>query len=384
MKTPQPHASSVTSRREQLTRFLANRARSGAARSRAAILPAITSALAAVGAYIFANLVLGHSQPLFAATSALVSLGFGRDPRIRKVLEIAIGCTLGILLGDTIMHFLGAGYAQALLVVFVSILVARFLDSGVIFTTQMSLQSVLVVLLPIPAEGTFSRSLDAIAGGAFALVITMLMPKNLKSDTVDSVRAMFTTTTSVLRDCGRALQEQDTRMAWMALVAARSTQSLINDLEGVIKQSRDLATYSPTARDARKMLDEIESKLEPLDLAVRSLRIVVRRVITVIDQHELSEDGMHILGEWFDEAADAVAILGRSLAEPKVPGLHRSLSVARDALGAATTRLTPDQLGANTLQSEALVMLCRPMMVDFIEVTGASHREAQAYLPELR
>ena len=58
-----------------------------------------------------------------------------------------------------------------------SILLARFLDSGTIFTTQLGLQSLLVVLLPAPAGGPFTRSLDAVVGGLFALLVTVLDPE---------------------------------------------------------------------------------------------------------------------------------------------------------------------------------------------------------------
>src|SRR5690606_30680412 len=80
--------------------FVARRARTGAARARAAVVPAALSAVCAVLAYAFAEFVLGHEDPLFAATASLIALGFNREPKVRKVLEVAAGCTLGILVGD--------------------------------------------------------------------------------------------------------------------------------------------------------------------------------------------------------------------------------------------------------------------------------------------
>lgn len=359
------------------------RVRAGASRAKSAVVPAATSASAAVGAYVFAERVVGHQEPLFAATAALIALGFGRDPRVRKVVEIAVGCTLGILIGDLMVNWLGPGFLTALIVVFVSIMVARFLDPGVIFTTQMSLQSVLVVLLPLPPSGPFARSLDAVVGGVIALVITLLFPKNLQREPADGLKKLYQTLSQVLRDCSVALREHESRQAWMALVSCRNTQTTLDDLSKDLKSALEVATYSPTKRSSRELLDGTQDTVEKTDLAVRSLRVVARRVITVVDQSMLNEQGMHSLADWFDEAADAVAILGRSLSEPAVPGRHRSLSVARNALGSATAQLAPAELGADTLHSEALVMLLRPMMVDFIEATGADHDEAVSYLPNL-
>ena len=108
-------------------------------------------------------------------------------------------------------------------------------------------------------------------------------------------------------------------------------------------------------------MEELSRTLEKTDLAVRSLRIIARRVITVIDELDAkatTADDVDKLADWFSEVADAVAVLGRSASEPAAPGRHRSLSIARDALGAVTTKLTPTNLGANTLHGEALVMMC--------------------------
>lgn len=370
----------------KIKKFFSSRLRSGAWRTRKALIPAATSAIAAVAAYAFAAIIFGHSEPYFAATSALISLGFGRDPRIRKALEVSIGVTLGILVGDSLQTLLGQGYWQGVIVVFVTILLARFIDSGVIFTTQMSIQSVMVVLLPIPMEGPLSRSLDAAIGGIIAIAITMITPVSLRRETIAGFRELFRSVTGVFRELSTALEAHDSRGGWVALIEARGLQSKIDSVRSELATAEELATYSPTRRSARQDLEEMSRTLEKTDLAVRSLRIIARRVITVIDEVDAkddNEDDLDRMGAWFAEAGDAVAVLGRSVSEPVAPGRHRSLSVARDALGSVTTKLTPRNLGADTLHGEALVMMCRPMMVDFLEATGSDHDEATSYLPNL-
>lgn len=371
---------------QKVKKFLSSRFRSGVWRARKALIPAATSAIAAVAAYAFAAIIFGHSEPYFAATSALICLGFGRDPHIRKALEVAIGVTLGILVGDALQSLLGQGYWQGVIVVFITIILARFIDSGVIFTTQMSIQAVLVVLLPIPVEGPLSRSVDAVIGGVIAIAITMLTPVSFRKHTVAGMRELFTSITGTLRELSSALETQDSRSGWVALIEARGLQSKIDAVRAELLQADQMATYSPTQRSTRQDLQEMSRTLEKTDLAVRSLRIIARRVITVIDEFDTKNptgDDLERMSVWFSDAADAVGILGRSVAEPVAPGRHRSLSVARNALGAATTKLTPRNLGANTLHGEALVMMCRPMMVDFIEATGSDHDEATSYLPNV-
>src|SRR5699024_11461083 len=87
-----------------------------------------------------------------------------------------------------------------------------------------------------------------------------------------------------------------------------------------------------TRRSARQDLEELSRTLEKTDLAVRSLRVIARRVITVIDELDsraTAVDDLERLSAWFSEAADAVAVLGRSAAEPSSVGRHKSLSIAR-------------------------------------------------------
>ena len=50
------------------------RNRASLRRSRSSLLPAVQITVGAVGAYAFAEQVLGHEGPLFAATSALIAL----------------------------------------------------------------------------------------------------------------------------------------------------------------------------------------------------------------------------------------------------------------------------------------------------------------------
>lgn len=371
------------SRRTRLRIFLRSRVRAGGARVRSSVGHAVLVAVCSVGAYWFAETVLGHQQPLFAATALLIALGFNREPTLRRVAEVAVGCTLGILIGDLLMVALGRGLWQAAVVVFVSVMVARFLDSGSTFTMQMSLQSVLVVLLPVGPGGPFVRSADALVGGALALLVTFLSPQDARRATIHQLQGLFDTVSTVLRDLSRSLREEESRTAWMALVACRGTQTTLEAVRKELRMAQEQATFNPLQRSSRPFVDDVTNAADRSDLAVRSLRIVARRVVSVLDSGAFDDEHRELLAAWFDEAADAVEVLHRSLVEPKTEGRHRSLSGARDALGAAASRLDPAVLGGGTVHGEALVMLLRPMMVDLIEATGASHQAAVRYLPRV-
>lgn len=367
-------------KRSSTIRFLKRRARLGLRRSMNSVVHALLMAVCAVSAYYFAEKVLGHTSPLFAATSAIVALGFTRDPRLRRVLEVGIGCTIGIAVGDTLLHWLGAGIWQAALVVFLSILLARFLDSGAIFTTQLALQSLLVVLLPIPPGGPFTRSLDAVVGGCFALAATFLIPRDPRRQPKDELKEVLGEMSLVLRECASALSYNDSTTAWHALVRARSQQSRIDAMRQGLRGSLEIATLSPLYRRHLNEVESLAHLMERVDYAMRSARMLARRLTSVINNAALSDAGSVHLADVLSETAAAVDELGSALSDTTS---RSSLSHAQDALADIATRLHPARLEITRMEGETVVLLFRTLMVDLLETAKLEPAEARSLLPKL-
>ncbi|MFE4541656.1 aromatic acid exporter family protein [Arthrobacter sp. NPDC056727] len=364
-------------------RFLRGRIRTGMVRSRSSLVPAIQMTFGAVAAYAFAEYVLGHTGPLFAATSALIALGFSRDLRLRRVMEVGLGCTLGIAVGDMLLHWLGAGIWQAAVVLLTSILLARFLDSGNIFTTQLALQSVLVVLLPAPAGGPFTRSIDAVVGGVVALLITILAPKDPRREPRRDVQKLLHELAEVLRECAAALLESDSTRAWHALVRGRNSQPLVDAMRHSLRASGEVATLAPAYRRHRDELDRLEQSLEFIDLALRNSRVFARRLTSSINHAALSDEATENIAEVLQETAAAVDELSLGLAEVQEGARHAHLRSARQDLGEIAGRLHPMMLKVQKLEGETVVMLFRPLMVDLLEAAGIDSHEARDLLPPL-
>lgn len=360
--------------------FLKRRARLGLRRSRTSVAQALLITICAVGAYYFSELVLGHVGPLFAATSAIVALGFTREPRLRRVLEVGIGCTIGIALGDALLHWLGSGIWQAALVVFLSILLARFLDSGAIFTTQLALQSLLVVLLPIPEGGPFSRSIDAVVGGCFALLATFLIPRDPRREPKDNLKEILGELALVLRECASALSYNDATTAWHALSRARGQQQRIDHMRQGLRGSVEIATLAPRYRRHLQEVEGMAQLMLRVDYAMRSSRILARRLASVINNASLTDAGTVQLAEVLRQSAAAVDELGAAVSGEHHPG---SLGSARDSLADIAIRLHPAQLDITQMEGETLVLLFRTLMVDLLEAAGMEPDEARALLPRL-
>ncbi|MGF9663704.1 FUSC family protein [Arthrobacter crystallopoietes] len=363
--------------------FFRNRARTGFRRSRASFLAAVRITVCAVTAYVIAERILGHQGPLFAATSAVVALGFSSGPRLRKVLEVAIGCTLGIAVGDLLLHFLGAGIWQAAVVLLISILLARFLDSGSIFSTQLAMQSVLVVLLPAPEGGPFTRSLDAIVGGSLALIATMLIPGDPRSEPRTKLQRLLGELAGVLRECSDALGKSDSTIAWHALVRARGSQKLVDEVRSTFVGAHEVARISPAYRRHRAEVVDLQHAAEMTDLAMRNSRVFSRRLTSTINHAAMSDEAIANLSEVLQDAAEAVEILATGLSDSDSRARERRLENARDELASIAGRLHPKDLGVQTMEGEALVVVFRPLMVDLLEATGLSHEDAADALPRL-
>ena len=117
----------------------------GIERVRADFFQSVQIVAASMGAWLFSEHVLGHQEPIFAAVAALVSLGYVSGAKhSRRILEVSFGVTLGILIGDLLLILLGHGTWQAAVVLFLSVIIARFIDKGIIFTIQLSFQACFV------------------------------------------------------------------------------------------------------------------------------------------------------------------------------------------------------------------------------------------------
>lgn len=363
--------------------FLRTRSRVGLRRSSNSVVTALQMTICGVGAYAFAEQVLGHDGPLFAATSALLALGFSRDPRVRRVLEVAIGCTLGIAMGDLLLTFFGTGLWQAAAVLFISILLARFLDSGTIFTTQLGLQSLLVVLLPAPDGGPFTRSADAIVGGLFALLITMLLPRDPRREPKTNVRGLLSELSGILRENASALRESDSTLAWHALIRARNCQSQLDTLTGTMRAAQEVTLISPAYRRHRGELGSLRSAVGSIDLAIRNVRVFSRRLTSAINHAALSNDEVETFGQSIEDTANAVDTLSRALSSRDSTERSLNLRQARNELAAVATNLHPETLKLHGLEGEGLVLLLRPLVVDLLEATGLAHEDAADFLPRL-
>ncbi|RUQ85492.1 FUSC family protein [Labedella gwakjiensis] len=337
-------------------------------------LPAILQiTAAAVIAYLFAREVLGHDVPLLAVTVSLSSLGFVRDARPVRVLETAVGMTLGIAVAEAVVLTFGQGIVQLAVVLSATLVIARLLSPAAAFAIAAAIQSVLVSLLPAPDGGPFVRVVDGVVGGVVALAATALIPRDPRRAAIREARALFAEFEAVTASLVSSLRYADHEESERALVRVRGTQPLLDAWRGSLDSARAIVSVSPIVRRHRAELERQAVVLDGMDLATRNLRVIARRLDFV------GRDGQSrpAVADLLARVSAAVSLLSASLDDIE------QLPIARRALEELARHLRPEEvLGGDARVSEqALVIALRPLVVDLLVAAGMPVGEAQALLP---
>ena len=130
----------------------------GFSRGRSDALTVARAALAASLAYLVSGFLWNHEHPFFSSIVAFIIIGFGIEKKMRKVMELAGGVMLGVLLGELARQVLGSGAWQILVVVFCAGMIARFAESSNLFGFQVTIQSLLVMIMPVTPGMTLRRT----------------------------------------------------------------------------------------------------------------------------------------------------------------------------------------------------------------------------------
>lgn len=351
------------------------RVRQGRLRVRAAALPITQACIAAGAAYAIAFYGFGHTYPFFAAIVAWVALGFEPFREVRKVAEITVGVAIGVLLGDLLVHLIGAGWWQVSAVLGLSAVLARFIDRGPALTMQAGVQSIVIVGLPafVATSGPLGRWLDAVVGGVVALAVVILTPTDLRSSPRRAARGALVDLTQMLEVLARGLASGSVEDAEEALVRGRATQPALDEWRDAVRGAADLARVSPRGRRRRPELERLRVGAVLSDRAVRSARVVARRALNPV------RDGTAL-----PQLAEIVAELAGGTDElAEAFGAGVDPAAARQRLASATARLDPFSLASEDWQSQALVLVLRSLAVDLLEAAGESRGAARDALPPI-
>ncbi|ORM37865.1 hypothetical protein BFL43_02530 [Williamsia sp. 1135] len=345
-------------------------------RVRLSLLPVLQCSLAAGLAWWIASQVFDHERPFFAPIAAVVSLGLSLGQRWRRALEVAIGVTVGVAVGDLIISVIGSGTWQIMVVVAIAMLCAVFVDKGPLVPIQAASSAVLVAtLLPPGGVDGYHRVIDALIGGLVAILVVALIPTHPVLRARRDAANVLTTMSDVLAEVAEGLRRMDHERLSEALENARTTQAGIDALRSDISGGQEISRISPLHWARRSRLDRVTAMADPIDNAVRNVRVLTRRAAASTERGQKIKpeivDLIGQLGHAFDVLNDMM------LADPgQMPDQVEAARVLRSI----ARRTKPELVEGSALSETVILAQLRSTLVDLLMACGLSRVSAMATL----
>ena len=328
--------------------------------------------VAAAVAWFLATAVFHHSAPVFAPIVAVVCLGTTYAQRLRRVAEITVGVAVGLLVADLFLMIVGTGAWQIGVIVLCAMSTALFLDAGGLLVTQAAVQSIFVVAFVATPGDAVTRWFDAVIGGSVALLAAAVVPAAPLRRPRTQAAVVVRTIATLLRDAAQCTRDGDVNRAARVLAQARATDSPLRELKAAADEGLAVLASSPFQRRDRDKVRSVADLVEPLDRAMRSTRVLCRRVAVNADRQI---DVPLSYARLLDDLADATDSVARVLGENAAAAQGRGGIVE---VGRQTGRLE-----RGSLSVDVLLVQIRSLIVDLLQVTGMDYEEAVAALPSI-
>jgi len=237
---------------------------------------------------------------------------------------------------------------------------------------QAGTQGVIVATLVTTDERAFDRWIDALVGGLVALFITVALPSAAPMRRPqEEASSVVGHVAAALGRCALGLRERDLDMVTDALEDSRELQPEMEELQEIAAEGLAVARVAPFRRRHRPSVQVVDSLLFPLDLAIRNVRVLIRRA-----EVALSED--EVVPESYVEMLYELALAAQHIADELGEG--RTAAEAREDLVNLARRSTWSVRDAG-LSAEVMRAQVRSTVVDLLRLTGLSVEEATRRVP---
>ncbi len=315
-------------------------------------------------AWLIAHELLGHAQPFFAPISAVIAVMAGGGLRHRAAIELILGVSVGILVGEGIIHVIGRGSWQISVVVVLAIIVGTLLGLKGLALTQAITSSILLAAV-VPVAGAtnpaLTRFLDALVGGLIGFVMTLLIPRNPVRDIDREVQKILTGLAGTLAQIAAALRDEDSRGADRALLRARNMQPAVEDMIATATNAREIARMAPMRWKQRDHVESYFASLTNIDNAVRDSRVLARRASTMLRHGESPPPDLPLA---IVALGQAVGIFGSDLSE------REAFDEAQNQLIQAARMATLALPTAASINTAATIAQVRALAADLLFASG--------------
>jgi uncharacterized membrane protein YgaE (UPF0421/DUF939 family) len=336
----------------------------------AARLLIVQLCVATTTAWLVARYGLDHPQPFFAPIAAVLALAAGVGQRRRAVVELVVGVAIGVAVGELLLSVIGRGSWQLLLVVLLAAMAAVASGFGQMALLQAVNSAVLISVIDPSTGGTgdpaLNRFLDALVGGAVALLVVALLPSNALARVEKDVNAVLNQLADLLERLAASLRLGDPGQAWTALQEARVMQPQIESLTDTMSSAGEVARVSPLRWSQREHLNRYAASWRYIDYAVRDARVLARRIETLLRRGVAVPDGLDAA---VSNLSHAVRTFGSQLSEQA--RFDEAVNLLVDTAHAATIGLGPQA----ELSAVAAVAQVRALAADLLYAAGLNSGE---------
>ena len=317
---------------------------------------------------------LGHESPFLATVAAIICLGFSFGQRLGRVVEVAVGVTVGVAIGDLFVHFFGTGVWQIMLVIGVALSVATWLGARTLMVTQAAVQAATVLTVAAPGfEAGVDRWLDALIGCTVALVFATVAPTSpINRPRILAAKVLHEAALTV-RAMVETLRDGDHEQAERILERARATESELAALLTASNEGMAVVRTSPFLRRHRELAQEVSDLVVPLDRYIRNLRVLARRVVAATYRGET------IPPEYLDLLTDFAQVTDECAAELFARRIPTAVVPRLRSLGEASSHVTIHR----QLSSTVMLAQLRSMIVDLMELCGEDYTDARDAVPDM-
>ncbi|QCQ92486.1 FUSC family protein [Rhodococcus sp. SGAir0479] len=349
----------------------------GFRRLKVSALPVLQCGLAAGLAWFVATAVVGHTRPFFAPIAAVVSLGLSLGARLRRSVELVCGVTVGIGIGDLIISVIGSGAWQITLVVTLAMGTAVLIGFGPIFSMQAGTSAVLVATLLPPGDAAgFERMVDALTGGIVGVLVVAVVPTHPVRRARRDAAGILATAADVLQLVADGLIANDPKPIEKALRKARETQPAIDSLRSNLSGGKEISRISPLYWGTRTRLARLTATADPIDNAMRNIRVLSRRSLSLVRDDEILDPR---LVDEIEKLSHALDVLRQMILSE--PGEQPDQAEAARVLRTVSSALKPELVENSGLSATVVFAQIRSLLVDLLQVAGLGRISAIATLP---
>ncbi|MEJ5920374.1 MULTISPECIES: FUSC family protein [unclassified Corynebacterium] len=365
----------------------------------------LQATLAAGLAYWFALDVLGHPRPFFAPMAAFIGLNvMVQGPRIKNSMQLVLGATLGVGIGDLIISVLGTGIWQLTVGVLVAMTTGVFVGRGPLVVNQAASSAVLIAtIMPPGTEMSYHRMIDALVGGLIGIAVMSILPRNPVPGSRRVVASVLDLGSDILYDIAEGLRTHDLDRVRAALQLGRSSQAEVSLMDRTIAAAQEQVRVAPLLWHRREQLNSLARIVHPTDNALRNIRLLARRAITASEDHielkpeivdlvmgvsEAMRSVRHLLDD--DPTLATIPKWGELPFESGTGNVEGGTEVEVETfthegvirqLRRLAARMKPELIEDSTLSEIVVFAQCRSLVVDLLQVCGMARLSAVATLP---